>query len=272
MPIGVMEMPSRTGVGGGRGGRTRTESALTAAEGAPVRLFLIKGFEVRHGDDVVAVPPASQRLVAFVALHERAVRRVHVSGALWLDAPEEHANASLRSALWRTPAPGGAPLIQASNTHLWLNPAVSVDFRVRVPRVLSALAGDEAGGPTARALESDLAALGDDLLPDWYEDWLVLERERFRQLRLHALEQICEQLTDVGLYGQALQAGLAAVAAEPLRESGRRQVVRAHLREGNVCEALREYRAYARLLAEELGAAPSPAMNDLIHAAVPGVC
>ena len=43
---------------------------------------------------------------------------------------------------------------------------------------------------------SDLgaAALG-DLLPDWYDDWLVLERERLRELRVRALERVCERLT-----------------------------------------------------------------------------
>jgi len=237
-----------------------------------VHLFLLKGFELRHGDEIIPVPPSSQRLVAFVALHDRDVRRGHVSGALWLDAPEERASASLRSALWRTPSPGGCPLIMASTTHLWLNPDVKVDFRVTVPRVLSALAGDEATDRTIDVLQHELALLGDDLLPDWYEDWVLIERERFRQLRLHALEQISERLTDAGLYSQALQAGLAAVAAEPLRESGHRQVVNTHLREGNISEALREYHSYARMLAEELGVAPSAAMKQLIRTAVPNAC
>jgi DNA-binding SARP family transcriptional activator len=246
-----------------------TMTAPATEASSLVNLYLIRGFELRHGDQVIPVPPSSQRLVAFVALRERAVRRCHVSGVLWLDAQEERANASLRSALWRTPSPGGCPLIKASSTHLWLNPEVDVDFRVSVPRVLSALNGDEASSRTVDALQDELALLADDLLPDWYEDWVLIERERFRQLRLHALEQISERLSDAGLYSQALQAGLAAVAAEPLRESGRRQVVSTHLREGNVSEALREYQAYARLLADELGVAPSAAMQDLILAAMP---
>jgi len=122
-------------------------------------------------------------------------------------------------------------------------------------------------------LQRELPLLGDDLLPDWHEDWVLIERERFRQLRLHALERISESLTDAGLYSpQALQAGLAAVAAEPLRESSRRQLVRTHIREGNISEALREYQAYARMLAEELGVAPTAAMNELIRGAVPNAC
>lgn len=247
----------------------RATTASPSAQAPTVHLFLIKGFELRLGDEIVPVPPSSQRLVAFVALHDRAVRRGHISGALWLDVREERASASLRSALWRTPSPGGSPLIKSSTTHLWLNPDVKVDFRVTIPRAMSALNGGVSSTPTADALQQELALLGDDLLPDWYEDWVLIERERFRQLRLHALEQISQRFTDAGMYSQALQAGLAAVAAEPLRESSHRQVISTHLREGNISEALREYRSYSRMLAEELGVAPSAAMKDLIRAAVP---
>ena len=59
-------------------------------------------------------------------------------------------------------------------------------------------------------------SLSTDLLPYWYDDWVLVERERFRQLRLRALEAMCQQLTALGRFDQALEAGLAAVAGEPL--------------------------------------------------------
>jgi DNA-binding SARP family transcriptional activator len=229
-----------------------------------VRLLLISGFELRHGDDVVVVPPSSQRLVAFVALHERRVRRRQVSGALWLDATEERAGANLRSALWRTPAPGGCPLLRASSTHIWVNPDVEVDFRVSMARAQSVLRESEPSAGHSEGLQRELSRLADDLLPDWDEDWALMERERFRQLRLHALERISQNLAGVGQYAAALQAALTAVAGEPLRESGHRQLVRVHIAEGNVSEAFRVYRTYAGMLAQELGVAPSAAMTDLM--------
>lgn len=59
-------------------------------------------------------------------------------------------------------------------------------------------------------------------MPDWCDDWLVVERERLRELRIRALERVCEQLTAIGSFGQAIEAGMAAVRAEPLRESAHR--------------------------------------------------
>ncbi len=236
----------------------------TAEKGPALRLSLIRGFELRSGDSVVRVALSAQRLVAFVALQDRAVRRLRASGVLWTDAPQQRANSSLRSALWRTPSPDGRPLIEASSTHLWLNPIVEVDFREIVSRAVSLLDRDD-GVQSADNLHGQFRQFDDNLLPDWYDDWVLVQRERFRQLRLHALEAICHRLTDLGRYALALEAGLAAVACEPLRESAQRQVIRVHLMEGNAAEALRQYRGYARLLADELGARPSPSMDRLLE-------
>ena len=88
---------------------------------------------------------------------------------------------------------------------------------------------------------------------------MLLERERVRQLRMHALEALAEKLAAAGRYGEAVQAAYAAVVAEPLRESAHRAVVRVHLVEGNVAEAVRAYDSFRTMLAEELGVAPSSA-------------
>jgi DNA-binding SARP family transcriptional activator len=104
----------------------------------------------------------------------------------------------------------------------------------------------------------------DDLLPGWSEDWLVVEQESYRQRRLHVLDELSQALCEATLYSSALEAALAAVQADPLRESAHRRVVSVHLAEGNPSEALRAYHAYRRLLASELGLPPSPAIRELV--------
>jgi DNA-binding SARP family transcriptional activator len=115
-----------------------------------------------------------------------------------------------------------------------------------------------------------LSFLSADILPDWYEeDWVVLHRERYHQLRLHALEAMCDRFTAARRYGEAVEAGLAAVRAEPLRESAHRTLVRAHLAEGNRFEANRQYHNCRRLLHAELGLEPSPGLRELIAQEIP---
>jgi DNA-binding SARP family transcriptional activator len=76
---------------------------------------------------------------------------------------------------------------------------------------------------------------------------------------------VCERLTAVGSYARAVEAGLAAVAAEPLRESAHRALVKVHLAEGNLAEAVRQFQFYRRILQEELGLSPSPQMVELLQ-------
>jgi DNA-binding SARP family transcriptional activator len=114
-------------------------------------------------------------------------------------------------------------------------------------------------------LEVPDAGLQGELLPGWYDDWVLLERERLRQLRLHALEELAARLTAAGRYGDALQAAYGAVRTEPLRESALRTVVRVHVAEGNIAEALRAYERFRTLIADELGVPPTPQLVRLVQ-------
>jgi DNA-binding SARP family transcriptional activator len=237
---------------------------VAAADGsggsmAGVRLTLLNAFALECDGVAVQLPASAQRVLAFVALHEHPVRRPYVAGSLWLDSPEERAYANLRSALWRLRR-FGSRLVEAEASELALGRDVEVDLRECEQLARSAVAR-ERRYPDAL----DVRRFGSDLLPDWYEDWVLIEREHYRQLRLHALDALCEQLTASGRLDEALEAGLAAVAGEPLRESAQRALIRVHLAEGNGGEAIRQYRLYRHLLEEQLGIEPSPLMKELVR-------
>jgi DNA-binding SARP family transcriptional activator len=217
----------------------------------PVHLGLMNGFELRVGGALVALPQSVQRLLAFLAMQERAVTRAFVAGTLWLEKSEERAGANLRSVIWRSRAPH-CRLLEASATHLRLAGEVEVDLHVVRALAHSLIAGTGEAPPWP-----DVQLLDGQLLPDWYDDWLVVERERLRQLQLHALEAHCRRLTDLGRFAEAIELGLVAVASEPLRESAHRAVIDAHLAEGNNGEALRQYEVIERLLADHLGITPT---------------
>jgi DNA-binding SARP family transcriptional activator len=242
------------------GGEKEIRVARAPAEIPTSRqLLLLGGFEFRWAGRPVTVQRGGQRLLALLALQPRRLERLYVAGTLWSHAAEERAAANLRSALWRLPQPGGAPVVETSVTHLRLASDVNVDLH-------DVSAEMEQLDQASSAVDELTAAPGltRDLLPDWYEDWVLLERERFRQLRLHALEARCARLIELGRFGAAVQAGLAAVAGEPLRESAHRSLIQAHLAEGNPGEALRQYRLYRRLLNDELAIEPSPAIRSLV--------
>ena len=222
-------------------------------------LRLLRSFELEHDGRVIRLPMSTQRLVAFVALGDRRIHRLHVAGCLWIDTSEESANASLRTALWRL-GKMGPPIVTATSTHLELSDRVVVDVDDTARQVARVL--HEGGGGSA--VVGDLSNAG-ELLPDWYDDWVLIERERLRQLVLHALERLSADARVDGRLAEATEAGLAAVAYEPLRESAHRLVMEAHLADGNRGEALRQYNLFRRLLGDGLGLEPSPQIQTLMN-------
>jgi DNA-binding SARP family transcriptional activator len=137
---------------------------------------------------------------------------------------------------------------QASKLELSLADGVAVS--IRHAQTLARRLLDPAVTPEQSDLTSAaIVALSRDLLPGWYDDWVLVEAEDWRQLRLHGLGGASGRLTAVGCWGQAADAASAAVRAEPLRESAHAALIQVHLAAGNQSEALREftrYRAHVR--------------------------
>jgi DNA-binding SARP family transcriptional activator len=227
------------------------------------RVTLLDGFHLevtgRDRRSTGDLPRGVQRLVAHLCLSHGPTRTA-TAGHLWPDVPEAHAHGSLRSALWRLNkvAPG---LIEVSGSALRLAVGVRVDVRDLNDWAQRAIAPP--GGADDVAVP-DAALLG-DLLPGWYDDWVLLERERLRQLRMQALEAVAARLAFLGRHCEALEAAYAAVRAEPLRESAHRTVVRVHLAQGNLAEALRAYEFFRTLVHEELGVPPTEQMTRLVQ-------
>ncbi|MFD0346209.1 BTAD domain-containing putative transcriptional regulator [Kitasatospora aburaviensis] len=109
-----------------------------------------------------------------------------------------------------------------------------------------------------------------DLLPGWYEDWVLAERERLRQLQLHTLETLSGRLLDQGRHADALDTALRVVQLDPTRESAHRAAIRVHLAEGNLGEVVRQFDACRTLLRRELGVGPSPQLLALLGTGAPG--
>jgi DNA-binding SARP family transcriptional activator len=213
------------------------------------------------------VPEGSKRLLVFVALRRRRVERRYAAGLLWPLGSDDRAAGNLRSALWRLHG-ADIDLMDVDKCSLRLRDDVAVDVE---------LARDWAAGLISGTTPADeltitsswYAAL--DLLPGWYDDWVVVERERLRQRMLHGLEALSHRLVTEGRLAEAVEAAMVAVSVEPLRESAQRALVLAHLAEGNRVEGRRCFDAYREVLRRDLGAEPAPELTALVHPGVTGL-
>jgi DNA-binding SARP family transcriptional activator len=230
-------------------------------------LNLVGGFELRRCGEVVSLPLGAQRVLAFLAVHDIPLLRSYVAESLWPDSSRRRAGANLRSAMWRIRQadPG---LLRVAGTRVSLAPEVAVDLHRLAAYTRRLLGGP--GGLDQEDLRADLVtALSLDLLPDWFDEWLLLERDRWNQQRLHALEALAERLLEAGRFSQAIETALAAVWAEPLRETANRILIRVHAAEGNWSEAMAHYRRYQVLLDRELRIPPTAEMQELIRQLTP---
>jgi DNA-binding SARP family transcriptional activator len=240
--------------------------AAAAVEERPM-LSLLGGFSLRIGVSTIALPLHARRVLAYLSLDkisEPGCNRGLLAERLWPDAPVERCRASLRTALWRVRRASPALLCDDVD-RVSLGDAVEVDvhrFRRQAKRLLSG--GGECGRDRAQ-----LMARTTDLLPGWDESWLLLAREQLRQLRLHALEVEAHRLAERGRYPEVIDVMLAVVAEEPLRESAQTALIEAHLCEGNVFEARRQFDMFAKLLWNELGIRPSAELYGRVGAVVP---
>jgi DNA-binding SARP family transcriptional activator len=224
-----------------------------------VSLTLLGGFMLRVDADPVELPAGAQRLVALLALRGR-TGRSRLAGMLWPETMEHRALASLRTGIWRVNQAAGQ-LISSTSGTVDLSAGVAVDVR-RVVEHGRAMLKNVADHPVDQAhavLDSD-----GELLPDWDDEWLHADRERLRQIRLHLLEASALRLAQVGLYGLALEAALAALRMDDWRESAHRALIQVHLAEGNVSEARRAYERCRVVLVHDVGVEPSPATSRLL--------
>jgi len=156
----------------------------------------------------------------------------------------------------------GRPVIE-----LVLPPAAFVD----VEAALEALHRAEsyvANGEWAEAWSPSNIAYGiasRPLLQGHDRPWLDEWRRRLDDVRFRGLE--CFAAASLGLGGptlsQAAECARRLIDLAPFRETGYRILMEALGRQGNVAEALRAYDRLRILLRDELGSAPSPAVQSV---------
>lgn len=209
---------------------------------------LFGAFSITRGGSEIVLPPDVQRLLAFLSVHEGRLPRRYVAGSLWPDSSEKRALGSLRSVLWRLRR-HHPKLVEADCHHLSLAPGTTTDVR-RLTDLASRLCHGQ-------AVEFEYEPFTREFLPGWYEEWVVHEQDRLRQLSMHALDSIASHYVDRGLFAIAIDVLRSLVRLDPLRESTTRQLIEAHLAEGNRSEAVRLYARFATMLQDELAIRPS---------------
>lgn len=228
------------------------------------RLTVLGGFQLVSDGEPVLLPLGAQRLLGYLALVDGGAHRASASEALWPHRQGDRAAANLRSALWQARAVGSPPVVDCVENRLRLGATVQVDLGEAL-RWAHELTAQPKAAILPPGRDEAVAALARPLMPDWSDEWLLFERERWNQVRVHTLEILTRRLIAAEEYLAALEAAMTAVSIEPVRESANRAVMEVHIAEGNSACAVVHYQRYRGLLQRELGIVPTTAMDRLVR-------
>jgi DNA-binding SARP family transcriptional activator len=229
----------------------------TAARRAELRVTLLDQFAVTVDGAEVKIPAIGQRLVALAALCGP-LPRPRVVSLLWPHLRQQPAAASLRTALSRLRAVCPSVLV---DDYPWLRlaPGIAVDARELEARAIRATAS---GGDVD--IDVSVHHFTAELLPGWDDDWVLDERDRLRELCLHAIEAHATMLREANRFAQAMNTAYAAKRLDPHRESPMRLIIEIHLAEGNRAQAARCYVQFRKRLRTAMRMEPSEEMRALI--------
>jgi predicted ATPase/DNA-binding SARP family transcriptional activator len=216
---------------------------------------LLGQFDFRLNGTPVEIPSRSaQSLLAYLVLNSGiAHRREKLAGLLWPDATEANARSYLRKALWQ--ARKSLAVGTKSGEDYLLADDISISFNPNADYFLDAEAMTCKSAETM-SIEEQIEAVSvyhGELLPGFYDDWIILERERLRAVFEHNLQVLLEQLVEEGHWAETLDWGERWIALGCVPEPAYRALMVAHAAQGNNAKVAATYERCVQSLREELG-------------------
>ncbi len=250
-----------------------------------LRLQLLGAPSIHDGTREIYLPSQkAQALLFYLAAEaERSFARGQIIALLWEESPDREGRNSLSTVLTRLrQALPLFPVRAEGDLLAWLpSPEVAVDLHEfqASSHILQAARGAPAGDLDQRIqrLETATALYRGTFLDGFsvrdsasYDEWLRLERERWQQRWLNALEQLIEAYTLAGAWAPAIGHARRAMAADPLQERFHRALMRLHYDGGDRAAALAQFRICRDVLERELGVEPDVETTALYQAIAEG--
>lgn len=224
--------------------------------------------EIRCGSQLVRIPRLKSRaLLFYMAAHTEAISRGQLLAIFWPDLDISSARHNLRSTIYTLRQKIGAAL-QVEKEWLSLNPRIQIDVRTftteisqgrsdisRLSSVLKLYRGDFLAGFASPGLAT-------------FEDWITVERERFRRLGVKGFVALKDLHEAKGDFNTALEVLEQALSFDPLQEDLQRACLRLHHLTGDRTGAIRRYERFRRLLNTEMGVPPMPETRAIYDAIV----
>ena len=215
--------------------------------GESVRLRLLGSFELEINGKPVRLPTRkAEGLLAYLVIHRGVQNRERLAALFWGDSTDELARRSLRTALSALRKELGDDFVIADRETIQLNQAFSMWVDVQeVEEQRNAIS----------IIDPDIYR--GDLLQDFYDEWVLEEREHYRDLFINILQKNIQSLKANGEYQRAISLAEKIISIDSVNEQAYQQLIFCQHALGNRSEALKSYEECARQLMDQLGVEPS---------------
>ncbi len=220
---------------------------------------LLGKFEIRLDDQPVEISSRPARLLLAYLVLTRGVQhpREKLAGVLWPDSSEANARKNLRQALWHLRKAIG-------DAHL-LADASSLAFDNESDHWLDIIHLEDTADED---LEAEVAVYAGELLPGFYEEWILLERDRLNAAYERKMQLLMDQLVREQRWTEAVEWAERWIAQGHVPEPAYRALLIAHAATGEIPKVEAVFRRCADTLHHQIGVEPSKETQDLFQSLI----
>jgi WD40 repeat protein/DNA-binding SARP family transcriptional activator len=218
---------------------------------------LLGQFEVRLDGIAIDIPSrTAQSLLAYLISNPgTAFRREQLAGVLWPDSTEANSKGYLRSAIWRIRKT--LKDISSDNSDYILSNKIIITFNHKLPFWVDTQVLEKSKGQSAQELLEETSLYQGELLPGFYEDWVVLERERMRTVFDRKMHRLMQCLIDDKSWEQVIEQAERWISLGDTPEPAYRALMIAYTSLGDKGKALTTFMRCLDALEHELGVGPT---------------
>lgn len=238
------------------------EGAVAAPSATRLRVYLLGPLRIERDGAPLGLPRRKvELLLAYLLLHPEPQTRDHLATLFWGDSSDAQARHSLRTALATVRKEIAADLLLTDREQVQRNPHfpcwVDLHTLLAVTAELETITVDQ--------LLAMLAWWQGDLLAGFYEEWLVFDREHYRERLLKLGLQATQALRARSEYAGAIAVAQQVLTHDPANEHAHQHLMFCYMAAGDRPAALRQYELCERTLRDELDVPPLPETTALYH-------
>lgn len=243
-----------------------------------IRIFLLGKFCFQCDQQAVAGLDGkkTQELLCFLLIFRHNPHtREKIANLLWEDKSDSQSKQYLRQTLWQIQSSldgiwsADKSLITVESDWLQINGEANlwVDI-VQLEQAFALAQGSQGHLLTPSKARKLMYAAGlyrGDLLETCYQDWCILERERFQNTYLAILDWLVDYCLACRDYAAGVDYGMQLLRCDIARERTHRKLMRLHYLNNNRTGALRQYQRCRQVLEQEFEVEPATRTVDLYN-------